>query len=180
VQVDVPDYIRALGTLATQDDARRTLGAQAMAHAQARFDWKAVVPLYLELARVLAERRAAGTVATKAPLDRDAMSPLEVDPFTLYRDYPTATLDPDAALTPGMGYQPGMLPLLDRLSGRELYRRQPIDHRLAEAILQRLTGEHTCRTLAEALGQPVPAVMAAVLYLAKVDLVRLPSITPRG
>jgi glycosyltransferase involved in cell wall biosynthesis len=182
VQVDVPDYARALAALIQNPEARGKLGQQAQAHARARFDWKAVIPQYLALADELAGIRARGSVTSAGPLPSGPLNPMEVDPFHLYSDYPTAVLDPDAPLSPGIPSAPGLLGIFDKFSGRELYRRRSVDPAFAERVLAHLraaTAPITTRTLAADLGKTLVEMTATVLYLAKSDLIRLPQLPPR-
>jgi alpha-maltose-1-phosphate synthase len=180
VQVDIPAYARALGALIQNAESRRMMGAQALAHVRARFDWSAVVPQYVELARELAGRRAYG-VATSPQLASGPMSPLEVDPFDLYADYPTALLTPDTPLAPGQRVTAEGLALLDRISGRDLYKRKPYAPQAVGKAMQALAeGGLTPAGLARKLGETVDFAMGLTLYLAKHDLVRLPQIAPRA
>lgn len=180
VQIDVPDYARALAVLAGNDDLRRRMGEAAMRHARASFDWAAIIPQYLALAGELAALRARTPVSTP-PLAAGHISPIEVDPYVLYRDYPTATLSADTVLTPGLSVPAEALALLGRFSGHELYRRQPVaTAKLANAIAAvRDAGSMPVRDLASRLGLTIDGAVAVALLLAKWDILRLPRIQPR-
>ena len=182
VQIDVPAYIRALGALITQPQLRRRLGAQAAAHVRRTLDWQAILPQYLALADELGLMRAGGQ-ATTPPLPSGPLSPLEVDPFDLYADYPTATLDPDAPITIGLRSSNALLAVFDKISGRELYKRRPYPPAAIAAALGHIAGAGatpmTTARLAQAMGAKLVNTEQLVLYMAKGDLVRLPSLTPR-
>ncbi len=180
IQIDVPAYAAAFAALIGNDDLRRRMGQAAMGHARHAYDWAAVIPHYLALAQELAALRARSTVSTPV-LGPGAISPLEVDPFDLYRDYPTRVFGPDTILHPGSPADAERITLLSRLSGQALYRRQ---HATADALLQlaaavQAKGPVSLRDLAAAGGASPEAVMAAALQLAKFDILRLAPEPPR-
>ncbi len=179
VQIDVRAYRAAFVALA--DDALRArMGAAGQAHVRANFDWGAVIPQYLDLARMLADVRRDAEPTTP-PLGRVAVNPMEIDPFALYADYPTEPLQPGTWVEPGRPADTEFIEIYDRFSGRGLYRRQlmsPRDVLSVHAEIVR-TGGMTVSAIAEALDRRMDFVMSAVLYLAKADRVRLPEIGPR-
>ncbi len=179
VQIDIPAYANALLRLIDNPDLRRTMGAAGQRHVQTRLDWQAIIPQYLDLARELAEVRGAGKAASP-PLS-GAISPLEVDPFDLYADYPTATLSADSVLRVGLIATPELLALYDRISGRDLYKRRVIAPafalKLAKAVEQ--AGQITIANLIRIAGENPATVETAILYLAKAGILRLPEIGPR-
>lgn len=176
VQIDVPGYASALDALVRNDALRRRMGEAARSHASRNLDWSAVVPAYLDLATDLYRRRARGTAAS--PRLSDAVpNPLEIDPFDLYRHYPSTILDLDVPVTLRARPSPETLALVDRLSGRVLYRRQVTS---AETILRvcdaLADGPLSSREIVARTGLPPQGVIHVVLQLAKVDLVRLPEV----
>ena len=183
VQIDVPAYAQALGALVENGAARKQLGAQAAAHVRANLDWKAIIPQYLALAGELADRRAASQTASQTPR-KGPISPIEVDPFDLYADYPTEPLSPDTPLSVGLQATPEVLALFDRLSGRELYKRRAFDPALGVDVQRRVSSgteasPMTPARLAREMGIGLGSVMSVVLTLAKGDLLRLPRQQPR-
>jgi hypothetical protein len=80
-------YTRLIG----DDGLRRRMGDAGRRHAQANFDWAAIVPRYEELWAELAARRAADT-ASAAVRPGAAADPLRDDPATLFAHYPSRTL----------------------------------------------------------------------------------------
>lgn len=180
VQIDVPAYAQALLQLVENPDLRARMGAAGQEHVRRRLDWQAVIPQYLDLAQELADLRQ-GAVPTTPRLPSGPVSPLEVDPFDLYADYPTATLAPESPIRPGNPASAELLQLYDKFSGRELYMRRLIapelSLRVATAVVQ--AGTITLGDLAQTLREPVVTIEAVVLYLAKADILRLPEIVPR-
>lgn len=181
VQVDIPAYADALLRLATDDALRTRMGAQAMAHVRARFDWSAVIPLYLALARDLAAART-GATPTTPPLPGPAPHPLQSDPFAIYADYPTGPLSPDTPILPGRPATAALLEDYDRFSGRIFYKRRLMtaDDALAVHAEVTRTPGTTPAAIARAISRHPDFVMSAVLYLAKADFLRLPALTPRA
>jgi len=177
VQVDVPAYARALGALARDPDLRARMGAMGRGRARASLDWAAIVPRYLDLAGALAERRAGAEASTPA-LSPGAPNPLEIDPFALYADYPSAVIGPGTTLWPAPGPPPSPADLdaVDRISGRLLYRRRVVAPDLALRALARIAERPgiTVADLARALGIDLPTAASAALALAKAGAIRLP------
>lgn len=180
VQVDVPAYAGALATLVADDGMRRSMGQAAMRHARATLDWNAVVPQYLALTEELAAIRGRSPVSTP-PLSATALNPVEIDPFDLYRDYPSATVGADTPVMPGRVTTAETLDVLGQMSGHKLYRRQPVAPDLLLAVMQAAGARPglTIADLARDLGQGGPAIVAAVMLLAKWDVLRLPETGPR-
>jgi glycosyltransferase involved in cell wall biosynthesis len=180
VQVDIPAYRAALSALMDKG-LRVRMGAAAAAHVRARLDWSAVIPQYMALARAL-EAARQGRQATTPMLKPTAPSPMEVDPFALYADYPTAAILPGTRVEPGRIGDAAAIAAYDRFSGRDLYRRRLMaveDALQVQAEIVRRGGA-TVEEIARALGKRMDFVLTAVAYLAKADMVRLPEIAPRG
>ncbi|TNC74230.1 glycosyltransferase family 4 protein [Rubellimicrobium roseum] len=175
VQIDVPAYARALGTLIRDPGLRARMGEAGRRHVAAHLDWSRIVPLYLDLARDLAERRRGATPTTPA-LAPGLPNPLEIDPFELYADYPSAALDGATPIHPGPQGGPGFLDINDRLSGRALYRRRVATPEMSLRVLRAVTKRPglTVLDLARHLGLDPVTVASTVLVLAKADALRLP------
>ncbi|NDV02515.1 glycosyltransferase family 4 protein [Pseudoroseicyclus tamaricis] len=170
VQIDVPAYAEALAALAADPALRARMGAAARAHAAANLDWRAIIPRYLALADELGDRRAAAGPQPPRP------SPLEGDPFALYAGYPSTTLRPETLVTPNGTPTEAQLEEIDRLSARLLYRRQTLPPARIAALCATLSAEGpmTVEALSRACDLALRPTIAAVLQLAKADLVRLP------
>jgi starch synthase len=180
VQIDVPAYATALLRLIEDADLRARMGRAGQDHVKAHLDWSAVIPQYLDLARDLEERRA-GAVPTTPTLASGPVSPLEVDPFDLYADYPTATLSADTLIEIGNAASAELLQAFDRFSGRDLYQRRLFPQELALRVANAIRDARptTAARLSAQLQVPLATILSVVLYLAKADIVRLPRIEPR-
>ncbi|MGZ9812525.1 glycosyltransferase family 4 protein [Pseudoroseicyclus sp. H15] len=171
VQIDVPAYAEALTALADDPALRARMGAAAQAHVRANLDWRAIIPRYLALADELATRRAAA-----APASPPLASPLQGDPFALYAGYPSATLTPETVVTARARPSAEELAELDRLSARALYRRSILSPAQLAGLCTLLAdeGPMDVTSLARATGLGLRPTIAAVLQLAKANLVTLP------
>jgi hypothetical protein len=179
-QIDIPAYTESLLTLARDPELRRKMGRAGTAHAAASFDWSAIIPQYLALSSDLADRRRQATVTTPR-LPSGPINPLEVDPFDLYAAYPTGSIDDDTPVTLHRPLDPAGLIALDDVNGRALYRRKTVpDDLLIRAceVLGR-KGAMTVAALAAELRVSATLAIAAVLFLAKFDIVGLPRLQPK-
>lgn len=177
VQIDVPAYCSALANLAVNPALRAQMGAAGRAHVATCLDWSAVIPKYLALAAELAAIRATAQTPVNPPVN-----PIEIDPFELYAQYPTAHLTFDTPVMPGQSATANALDAYDKFSGRALYRRYAVSRDLALRVAQTVADSHptTPAALAAHLRERPATILAAVLYLAKGDFLRLPQIAPRG
>ena len=113
--IDLPAYLDAFAALAGDPALGQRMGEAGMRHVQDRFDWSVVVPQYLDLADHLAERRK-GAAPTTPRRASGPPNPIEVDPFDLYRHYPTAALGhsgPRSARRKRSTHPERLRPLLD-------------------------------------------------------------------
>ena len=101
-------------------ELRRKMGAAGRARAREVYDWPVIVRAYQNLWAELKERRL--TAPEIAPPERGrAARPLAMDPFSLFREFPTGFFGPntrlvltpgvDGALAQGMGRLPIAAPL---------------------------------------------------------------------
>ncbi len=176
--LDVRAYADALGTLVNDADLRAEMGQAGQMHVRRHFDWAAVVPQYLALADELAARRVGATVSTP-PLRRGAVNPLEVDPFALYRSYPSDALQPDDLITSRKALDAQALVALDELNGRTLYRRKIMPDAPLLALADQILANAplTLEALETISPLSTEQLQAGLLFLAKYDLV---SIAPQG
>jgi hypothetical protein len=176
-QIDLPAYTAALLTLARRPNLRRRMGQAGRKHVLAHFDWAAVIPQYLALAAELAERRK-GAVPTTPRLASGPINPIEVDPFDLYAAYPTATLTPDTLVTAARALSALDLAALDAVNGRTLYQRKAVPEQalLGACTILNDTGPMTVADLGRAIKATPNTTEAIVLFLAKFDIVRLPTL----
>lgn len=87
----------ALVKLIEDRDLRRTMGAAGRARARELFDWPVIVRAYQALWAELAERRQAAPEAVP-PEKGHAARPLAMDPFSLFREFPTQVMAPPTRL----------------------------------------------------------------------------------
>ena len=88
----------ALVKLIGDDNLRRTMGAAGRVRARALFDWPVIVRAYQALWADLAERRKTAPEVVP-PAQGRAARPLAMDPFSLFREFPTQFLLPNITLT---------------------------------------------------------------------------------
>lgn len=167
--IDIDAYTAALGALIRDPSLRKKMGTAGRKHVTDHFDWQAVIPQYLDLAKQLEERRAIARV------EPNKAKPLEIDPFQLYKSYPTVALRSDDLVTHRQVLTADELTQLDALNGRKLYRRKLLaDARLVDVSKAIATAETiSVDALAKAANLPVDLAGAAVLFLAKYDFVSI-------
>ncbi len=172
--IDITAYTAAFVSLINDPDKRKTMGNAGTRRASVTFDWKAIIPQYLELTASLAEHRRGATPMTSR-LRRDAPSPLEIDPYSLFKDYPSHSASAKMRVTGIRPLDAQGLVALDQMNGRKLYNRKIIDDaklmRIAAFSLQ--SDAETCEELARKVGLPLGTVMSGVLFLAKFDFVKI-------
>jgi len=101
--VDTVAAAKALSALIDDPDLRHRMGAAGRARARESFDWPVIVRAYRRLWADLAAIRAAAPEAVPL-LPGRAPRPLAMDPFALFREFPTRFLAPGTriALSPGV------------------------------------------------------------------------------
>ncbi len=179
IVIDVPAYAQAFAALIGNDDLRARMGAAGRAHVVASLDWSAVMPRYLDLARHLQERRT-GAQSSTPPLSRLVPSPLEADPFALYRAYPSRSIrSGDRIALSGAVPDIATLDRIERLSGRDLYSRHAastqnlLEFAARVAELTEPVGPVRLDDAALVRGHSKVQVATMALILAKADLVRI-------
>lgn len=175
--IDLHAYTDAFMTLINDPEKRLKMGEAGQRHVQKNFDWAQIIPRYLDLASELKDRRDKGTVTTP-PLGRGAINPIEIDPFHLYRTYPTGHPNPQMVVASVKPLDAKALNALDRLNGRDLYNRRVIPDPM---LLQVAAAVDTAKAatilkLAQTLDMNVNHVTVAVLFLAKFGYVQIDTI----
>jgi glycosyltransferase involved in cell wall biosynthesis len=99
--VHVGRAAEALARLIGDPELRRRMGAAGRERIRQTFDWRVVAPQINALADDLAQRRAAGAVAT-----RHRMHPVKGDPFADFASFATAVLQPETPLAAAPGATP--------------------------------------------------------------------------
>jgi glycosyltransferase involved in cell wall biosynthesis len=84
-EIDQPELIARIVTLAQSPELRRKMGAAGQAHVRARFDWAQIVP---QMQALWAEQDAMRSAATSRRYRADAL-PIAPSPTQLFASYPT-------------------------------------------------------------------------------------------
>lgn len=93
VAVDVDATVDALRNLIANPALRAEMAAAGRQRAREVFDWAAVIPAYEDLWAELAARRRSD--APTGPAAQNAITgPRELDPYSVFRDFPSTTLSP--------------------------------------------------------------------------------------
>jgi alpha-maltose-1-phosphate synthase len=95
VAVDVSAARDAYGRLFANPDLRRQMGEAGRKRVREDFDWGIVIGRYIELWKELDKRRNSGTGGT---VPRGTLRPDRMNPFTMFRSYPSVTLSPQTKL----------------------------------------------------------------------------------
>ena len=175
-QIDLAAYRAALSALIADPALRRRMGETGKRHVSSHFDWSAIVPRYLALARALAAQRNAAP--STPPLARGAISPVEIDPFDLYRTYPSHHVTPETMAHHNRPVTEADLDALDEVNNRALYNRRILPNRNTAILARHIAeaGPLSMTDLAALSGERLEATIGAVLFLAKYDFV---SLTPQ-
>ncbi len=99
--VDVEAAAEAYARLAMDAGLRHRMGEAGRARAAELFDWRAIIPQYLDVWRRLAEIRRTAT--ERAPRSDSHGHPLRPDPLLMFQSYPTRTLNADMRLVRASG-----------------------------------------------------------------------------
>jgi len=177
--IDIPAYRDAFVALVNNADKRRTMGEAGRRHVQATFDWRAVMPQYLALGQELAQMRQAA-LPTTPRISSAAISPIEVDPFTLYQTYPTAHPTPATVVVHVSLLDHDGLAALDGVNGRALYKRKVVPDAsiLKISAAMAILNDAPVSQIAKEVGLGHDVVIAALLFLAKYDYVALTRLQP--
>jgi glycosyltransferase involved in cell wall biosynthesis len=102
VAVDVDAAAAAIAQLANDPELRLRMGESARQHANTALDWKALIPRYEALWEEQNQRRLAAANGPRARILGE--DPWRMDPYRLFANYPTESLNPDTriSLAPGM------------------------------------------------------------------------------
>lgn len=170
--VDVSACTAAIVRLARDPALRQQLGENGRQRVRTTYDWSVVVRAYEELWSQLAELRASGP-ARFAPKAKP-QNPLMPDPFELYGHYPTRALGGEDRVS--LGAASDLLPTL----GDSVMTRYGASLRapqaFAERVVEQVQGGQTVSVselLASEPKEAWPLALRSLVYLAKLDIVRL-------
>ena len=172
--IDMRSYIDALERLIIDPALRKKMGQAGAAHVRANLDWSAVIPQYQGLADELAAMRQRAVVTTP-PMQGAGISPIEIDPFSLYGGYPTQQANGDIRVTHRKALTVERLNALDALNGRAMYKRRLLGDaqtlRIAAAVAE--AGTIDAATLAKTVKLSHAATLGTLLFLAKYDFLTI-------
>lgn len=97
VSVDIDATADAIERLADAPDLRARMSAAGQRHARESFDWKIVIPAYEALWDELDRRREADAISSAA-VTNAITGPAELDPYSVFRGFPSVTLAPDGVI----------------------------------------------------------------------------------
>ena len=148
--VDIDAAADAYTRLVADPGLRRTMGAAARARAVATFDWRAIIPHYLDLWRHLAAVREQA--AENAPWYHGSANLHFPDPFAMFAAYPTVPFSDDLRLV--------------RCAHASMAAVQAIDSEVLNAeLLGTLSPRIDLETALDALAPPVGRTVGELLSL---------------
>ena len=172
--VDVPEMADAFATLANDPEKRAEMGAAGRERAARLYDWSAIIPQYQALWAELNAIRTREVPASPRPPDAPA-NPTAMDPFTLYRGYPTTTLTPASVVSAAVPVTQERIEEIMELTGAVAMKRM-ITRSADVAKIQNAIHEHGPIRLADlekGVKAPDHVLVSTVLWLAKFDLVEV-------
>jgi glycosyltransferase involved in cell wall biosynthesis len=123
VQIDVSAYRDAIIALAKNPDLRSKMGIAGAKHASSTLDWSAIIPQYQALSNELEQRRKSAVEPSIVKGGGHAVSPIEIDPFELYKAYPSHDLREDDVISIKNELNKENLTELLELSSVKIYKR---------------------------------------------------------
>lgn len=164
--VDIESLAERMTALAQDPDLRRQLGAAGRARAKALFDWSVVLDQFNGLVDELEAIRPASAPAIRWPN--------RPDPFALFEGFGSGTMGATWGVAPSPGRESALadllaLKIIDYVVAPDAVGRDDI-----EALYAAIAGgASTVGAAVAALGAGSPNRVAALMLLAKLDLIRL-------
>jgi starch synthase len=168
IAVDVPSARDGYRRLFEDPDLRRRMGEAGRKRAQSDYDWRAVMARYIELWEELAARRNSGKGGT---VPKGALRPDRMNPFTMFRSYPSMTLSPQTRL--GLCSGADAAQALHRVAAESFRPATAIltKSEAVEQLVDLFAGEAAPLTLAEITSRlpslPADLLVRTVMVLAK-------------
>ena len=172
--VDVREMAGALAALIQDPERRKTMGAAGRAHARETYDWATVIPQYQALWAELAARRARG-VLTSPTRPGQSSNPSAIDPFRLYRGYPSDHLTPGQKFTAETRLDAKQIDHWVQLSGAQALRRM-VNRADAVLAVQQIIfkdGPVDAAYIAQKTGLNIVLMESILLWLLKFDLIQI-------
>lgn len=172
--VDVREMADAFARLIEDPNRRRLMGQAGQARVRRLFDWSVVVPQYHALWANLDERRTRESPSIERQRGEPA-NPAAMDPFTVYRAYPTSTLAQETALQASRGIDDEELRGLMDLTGANALARLVTRPETILRVHEKIAQAHTLSfaELLDELDASPRSIEGAVLWLTKFDLVQV-------
>lgn len=174
--IDNQAATEAITALIEQPDLRARMGVSARRRAQEVFDWSVIIPRYEAFWGDLAARRAAAKRDLGAAKLRPRENPRRLDPFKLFKSYPTEVIGPESrfALVSGMTWEDAKLRLAHPYA--QIARQHLLSEPDCEAIVRFLASRPSA-TVGELLkpgpASSAPFVERGLLWLAKFGILRV-------
>lgn len=172
--IDVREMADAFTALIQAPEKRKAMGEAGRERAQQMYDWAAVIPQYQALWADLAARRARTQPTTPREKNEPA-HPASIDPFQLYRGYPTDVLTGPALLSAERGLSVDDVKTAMQHTGAIDLRRMVAPAEAVAAIQNIVHAEGPIRS--DALlgrgGGSETQTEAIVLWLLKFDMIQL-------
>lgn len=171
--VDALACADALHRLIGDPELRRRMGAAARERARQVFDWRHVIAAYQELWQELAERRRIAPETAALAAGRPAR-PLAMDPFDLFRSWPSASLAAETALTLPDGVTPELVDAMLRLQAATPMPAALLDRVETSRLIEALKKGPAAAGDSIALLEPSqrPAGWRSLAWLAKTAMIR--------
>ena len=172
--VDVREMAQAFTRLIDDPNLRRQMGQAGRARTRRLFEWSVIIPQYYALWADLAKRRDKETSSMQLQ-DGPLANPAAVDPFRLYRAYPTAAVSQEDLLQTSHPLTEDELRTFMDLTGATALARlvtQPETILQVQAAIAR-TQTVSFAELQGKLNASPRSVEGAVLWLIKFDLVQI-------
>jgi len=171
--IDLASCTAALERLVVNKDLRRSMGQSGRKRARQMFDWPVVIKSYQALWQELSVRRAA---ARADGVGSPAHHPLREDPFAVFAQYATCTLDDHCIVDLGPNAAPNNLRKLSSMRMNQLAMHLLCTEQETRALIAILTDEAPM-LVSDLLSRLPPTRRAAANrtlgWLAKLDALRV-------
>jgi glycosyltransferase involved in cell wall biosynthesis len=166
--VDVDTLTDRIVSLASDRDMRLAMGAAGAERARTLFDWPVILDRYVDLAANLTTLRRAAVSQAAEPW------PIRPDPFVLFGDYPTRSMDDAWTVTATVG-DDALAALLDLEIARYILDPEMLTAEAIGAVHARIVAGGGARVgdLRQIGDVPARQVISALMWLAKFNAVRL-------
>lgn len=172
--VDVRELGDALARLAADPELRARMGAAGVERARSRYDWAHIIPQYQALWGEQTARRMRGQITAAREPDEPS-NPAALDPFTLYRGYPSDRILAASIVSAETLMSAQDVDRLTTMSGAKFLRRFVTSAQNALTIQNTIYEQGPLRldALISETGLEPNLVTSAVLWMSKFDCVQI-------